>query len=593
MKIGLCQFNAVVGNPRLNAQRMAEKMSVAKGQGSQVVLFGELALSGYYSQDLFFNEAYIDEVEEAWLRVKSEADRIGIAVGTGLPRRTNPSAGNCKHLHNSFCFYWPGMLEFTQDKVCLPTYAEFDENRWFQPGTLRNVNARKLGAYKIGFVICEDGWNNEAGVPDSAYRLYAEDPVQKLVKQGVQLIINVSASPDYLGKQKSRLKMNRKIARAYHIPIVFLNVVGAQDELIFGGQSFMVNAQGEPVLRMKRCEEDLQLIEVDEMSQKRGIVFDDGSPMKELDDFLGLYLRDYLKKSGLEHSKIVLGLSGGKDSTAVAAILSRHLGADKVIGVMMPYRRGEYTQEISCRLANRLAKNLGIQLQEVSIDDEVAGLMVKLGVEKDTLAHQNLQARIRAVILWGIANKENALVINTTNFSEAAMGYGTIGGDLLGLPLIASLPATVVIDYLKWLRGEGVKAVTQEMINRAPTAELIPGQRDANELGEYAYIDPIIESLRMNFGDIHKVAGQFLDPLKKEYRHYHEGQTARLYFFERLLFLASKLLVKTEFKRWYYHKTPQLMPFSWLRWKWPVANTYMNIEALIDKLKKEMIKPVF
>ncbi|MEK6557538.1 MAG: NAD(+) synthase [Candidatus Margulisiibacteriota bacterium] len=590
MKIGLCQFNAVVGNPRYNVKRMVERMRQASERGWAVILFGELALSGYYSQDLFFNEEYIDEVNRAWLSLKEESDRLGIAVGTGMPRRNASEKGGCKHLYNSFCFYWPGKTEFTQDKVCLPTYAEFDEARWFQAGSLQNVQARVFGSYRVGFLICEDGWNNKEGVLDSPYRLYSEDPVESLVQQGVNVIVNISASPDYLGKQIRRMEMNQRIAKSYKMPIVFLNVVGAQDELVFGGQSFAINALGEPILRMKRCEEDLQLIDLEKMGQrrKRAVFPEPVMPMAELDDFLGLYLKDYLRKSGCELSKVILGLSGGKDSTAVAAILARHLGADRVIGVMMPYKRGLYTQEISRHLAKELAESLCITLREVSIDDEVASLMEKLGVKKDTIAHQNLQARVRAIILWGIANNENALVINTTNFSEAAMGYGTIGGDLLGLPLIASLPATIIIDYLKWLQREGVPAITDEMINREPSAELIPGQLDANELGEYAYIDPLIESLRMNFGDIRKVASQILDPSKKEYGCYHESEAARLHFFERLSFLAKKLLVNTEFKRWYYHKTPQLMPYSWLRWKWPVANAYMKIEELVAQVKKEM-----
>jgi len=249
------------------------------------------------------------------------------------------------------------------------------------------------------------------------------------------------------------------------------------------------------------------------------------------------------------------------------------LGADKVVGVMMPYKIGKYTARLSKQIAERLASGLGIEVREVMIDDMVSTVCDSLKLRVDSLAHQNVQARVRANVLWALANEEDGIVINTTNFSEAAVGYGTIGGDLLGLPLIASVPATLIVEYLRWLKENGETAIDDEMINRPPSAELIPGQLDSDELGDYEYIDPILESLRMNYGDHELVRAQLLNVGEAKYTKYWSNKK---YFEEKLMFLSRKMINQSEYKRWYYNRTPQFTPFSWLRWKWPLANAEMN-----------------
>lgn len=626
MNICLAQINPIVGNPEFNAIRIIQHLEIAKKKEAEFVLFGELSLTGYYAQDQFFNDFFLEKVESALKMILFAAKKLELGFALGLPRRNPNQSKGEKHLLNSLYIYNPSSEYCFQDKILIPTYAEFDEYRWFQSGNLENIIIHKIGTNNIGFVLCEDGWNNRVGIPDNQYRLYDQDPIQHLInlsqkqERPLSAIINISASPNYVGKQQQRLEMNSKIANHYKTPIIFLNLVGGQDELIFGGQSFVLNNKGQIVKTFQAFEEDIQILNLTTINQLPFILHSQSTipHMSELDGLMGLYLKDYFKKSRLliddkpltlkeqlfvdikkaeaiikpfqqqnKTAKVILGLSGGKDSTAVAVILKRHLGAKNVVGVMMPYRYGEYTQPKSKKLATKLAKKLGIEVREYSIENTTDSLLKQLNVKETSLAHQNLQARLRATILWTIANKEGFTVINTTNFSEAAMGYGTIGGDLLGLPLIASLPATTIIKYLSWLKEDQKEtAITSDMIHRPPSAELAPGQLDAKELGEYSYIDPIIESLRMNFGDLNKVVQQFTSNIKEN--HIYTGTPENKEVFKKhLTNLAKKLLIYSEFKRWYYFKTPQFTPFSWLRWKWPIANGYFDIDLYLEELLNE------
>ncbi len=571
MRLAIHQFDPVVGNPKHNLERI---IKASRSVGADVHLFGELSVAGYYAQDIFYNMSVQKEVEECLVEIENVSRETSVAIGVGFPKRNDSPCQ--KQLFNSFGLF--GEKGFTQDKVCLPTYKEFDENRWFQSGTLEQVKIRQIGDEYFGFLICEDGWNSPYGGMPEKYRLYEEDLYEMLFdeaqKNKIELsaFINISASPDYIGKQKLRVEMFSNVAKHYKTPIVFINSVGAQDELIFGGRSFVLNAKGDLVAELKGFEEDVYVVDTKKINEML-VVSKSYDLFAELDSMMGCYLKGYFRKSGLVGKKAILGLSGGKDSTVVAVALKRHLGADKVVGVMMPYRFGEYTAELSKQIAERLANGLGIEVREVAIDEMVEPIVKSLNLRVNSLAHQNVQARVRANVLWAIANEESGVVINTTNFSEAAVGYGTIGGDLLGLPLIASIPATMVIKYLEWLKLIGEDALDEVMINRPPSAELVPGQLDADELGDYDYIDPILESLRMNYGDHVKVREQLLDKSKRENEQYWSNARK---FEDKMLFLSRKLINQTEYKRWYYNRTPQLTPFSWLRWKWPLANADMN-----------------
>ncbi|MDD5457616.1 MAG: NAD(+) synthase [Candidatus Margulisbacteria bacterium] len=591
--IALIQFNPVVGNPCANSSRIVDYINRVSKKGATVVFFGEMALTGYHAQDIFFNEQIVEQTNKAWKDIKKSALENNCGVCVGMPRRNPHSPQGAKHLYNSIRFYQPPSYEFVQDKVCIPTYGEFDEYRWFQPASIRNIKIRKINDDHFGFLICEDGWNNKYGIENRLYRLYLQDPIEKLINsaknKGIKLkaIVNLSASPDYIGKQDLRIEMFSKIAEHYKVPLVFLNIVGAQDELIFGGRSFIINENGQLIHEMKGFTEDEFIFCPAQINsyKKQNKTKQKHNKYEELDSMMGLYLKDYFRKSSTVTGKVktILGLSGGKDSTAVAAILKRHLGKDAVEGVIMPYKISQYTMPESVTLAQELADKLGIKHRTIDISMMVDSTSKELQLQPNSLAHQNLQARTRSMILWSIANKEGMVVINTTNFSEAATGYGTIGGDLLGLPILASLPATTVIQYLKWLKEKGEQAISEEMIGREPSAELAPNQKDADELGDYEYIDPILESIRMNFGDMEKVVEQFMDVKNTIYGSIYNGTPQKKkQFIKTLKFLAKKLLTQTEYKRWYYNKTPQFTPFSWLRWKWPVVNGYMDIEKNVD-----------
>lgn len=580
MSLALVQFNAVVGDPLYNAQRMIEWIEKAAFDGAGVVLFGELALTGYCAQDLHFNRQWLDDGWRAVELLRQAAKQYGVTIGFGVARANDEDFS--KPVWNSFMCLAPDGREWVQNKVLLPTYGEFDEGRWFQAGALEEITVHSLDTFSVGFLLCEDGWNNSVGVPSQHYKLYPEDPVDHLMKQPAppNLLINISASPDYVGKQALRLEMNARLSAHYTVPIIMLNVVGAQDELVFGGRSFILNDQGNVIHEMPMGHEAMYILKPEQLTQNTLYQRKERPDMEELDELIRLYLQDYIKKSNLPRTPFYVGLSGGKDSTLVATVLARHLGKDRVTGVLMPYRLGQYTSPVSIDLAQKLGRSLGIELKTIPIDAYVDPLKEMLELADESLAHQNLQARIRANILWGLANRSGGVVMNTTNFSEAATGYGTIGGDLLGLPLIASIPATTVIQYLHWLRSfGGVKSLSLEMIERAPSAELAPHQTDEEALGAYSIIDPILESIRMNHGDIRQVVKQFSANI-------NVGEGADV-FFGRLTFLAKKLLIQSEFKRWYYFKTPQFTPFSWLRWKWPIANADFALERYIQEARVE------
>lgn len=580
--IAIIQFNPFIGNPEKNLIAIKTKLLNAKINGAKLVLLGELALSGYYAQDLFFNETYINKVYKTHLEINKLCKELNLKAVYGLPLRTQQTKS--KNLYNSLCLVNFSKEPLYQHKKLIPTYKEFDEYRWFQPGQQSESIIYELGNKKFGFLICEDGWNNEVGIQDPKYLLYENDPIHSFFqsKNIPDFLINISASPDYLGKQNKRISMYQKIAKHYNTSIIFVNLVGAQDELIFSGRSFVINNKGDVYHECNAFKEDLFVFDSDLTEQKKD--YKPLSEMEELDGLLKLYLEDYFKKSGLEENceKIFVGLSGGKDSTLVASVLKKALPSKKIIGISMPYKLKEYTMPESVRLAKELANNLKIEFRLFEIDKLVDPYITTFDLTKTSLAHQNAQARVRANILWNLANKENGLVINTTNFSEAAVGYGTIGGDLLGLPLIASIPATVVIKYLFWLKENGHEYLTNEMILRPPSAELCPGQLDAIELGDYNYIDPLLEALRMNYCDQTKVLALFENKKHPDHHKYFGDTASKLKFLDTLSFLNKRMAKTSEFKRWYYNKTPQITPYGWLRWKWPIANAYFDSDNSFD-----------
>ena len=617
--VSLEQFNPVVGNPEYNAVRMINKMTQASTHGAVLCIFPETALNGYHSQDLFFNEMLLDKTEKALSLLYYASKQLGVGFLTTVARRNNENSHGHKPLVNQLICYLPQSdFHFSRNKTTLPDYQEFREYRYWEIGNPKDIKPLEIGEYKYGALVCEESWNSPQAFPDASERLYPYDPVDLLHQQGPLLAtINTTGSPEWIGKQLIRYHMQSTTARVYGTPQVFVNLVGAQDELIFMGQSFVMNSHGELVLELQSGQEDSHIIDLNNIDDmpiipKSPTAFGEDELMQQLDNMTKLYLQDYFNKSGmarLNHpsdlhinqelfedyayarrivsayqdkpvkpAKVVLGLSGGIDSGLVATICARHLGPANVKAVMMPYRLHRYTHEDSIRLASQLSDNLGIELLSIPIIEETVGFyQEQIGFNDGDLTHQNMQARIRAMILWAIANKENRVVINTTNFSEAATGYGTIGGDLLGLPLIASLPKTLVYRYSRWLSAQ-MTSLTEEMITRRPTAELAEGQYDDIELGKYEDIDPILESLRISRGDLRDTMQRFFPT--------HGSSLDQQEFMARITKLAGKLLRTTEFKRNYYNRTPQFTPLAWQRWIWPMANAHFDIERYLEEILK-------
>ncbi|MDD5456469.1 MAG: NAD(+) synthase [Candidatus Margulisbacteria bacterium] len=616
------QFNPVVGNPEYNAVRMINKMVMAAAQGAKVTIFPELALNGYHAQDLFFNEMIMDRTEEAIEMLRYAARQLNIGFITSVACRNPEQYKGEKYLVNRLMIYIPEeKIDFTRNKTTLPDYQEFREYRYWEIGDPADIRPVALKNISLGALICEESWNNPAAFPDPRERLYRHDPVEIIHSQTpLNVNINTSASPDWLGKDRIRHNMQSVVARTYKTPQIFLNLVCGQDELLFMGKSFVMNSRGEMVAEMKVGKEDTLLLDLKNINNMQPLNIDISKPqsedelMEHLDKMFRLYLRDYFYKSGLgkfeqetdldinpywfmDHQKaeriirpykdrpvlqpeVVIGLSGGVDSSLVATICARHLGPKNVKGIIMTYRENEYTQPESITLAKELSGNLGIETVEIPVyENTIKFYQPYIGFEEGDLTHQNMQARLRMIIAWAVGNKENRVVMNTTNFTEAALGYGTIGGDLLGLPLIASLPKTLVRRYADWLSKQ-MSSMSREMIWRKPSAELAPDQFDENELGEYDVIDPILESLRISRGNIK-------DALKRFYPVNGNTEEKKL-FIDHFKFLAAKLLKGTEFKRNYYNRTPQFTSFAWLRWIWPMANGHFDIDRYIQEAVNEL-----
>ena len=359
--------------------------------------------------------------------------------------------------------------------------------------------------------------------------------------------------------------------------MAWINTGGFQDELGFWGGTHVFNSRGELVLLLPQNEELLSCFDLHALDSMpvvadwRWQLGSEEGLMKELDSALGLYLKDYFRKSGLS-GKVLLGLSGGIDSSVVATAAAKHLGPANVLGVRMPSRFNSH-QEMA--LAVDLAANLKITLRDLPIEPYLQPIEAGLGAGAGSLAHENLQARLRALMLWTIANQEDRVVLNTTNWTEAAMGYGTIGGDLLGLPLIASLPKTWVYRLARYYKDSGFPSITQAHLDIAPTAALKPDQSDESSFGaRYWVLDAVLEDLFMNYGDLEKTKQKLQTDtnLLQRYQPINgiaDKPSSLAAVIDRC---AQALLKQTEFKRWYYNRTPQFTPYAWLRWRWPLAN---------------------
>lgn len=468
LTLALAQLNPTVGAIEYNTQLMLTAAANAAGQGADLVLFPELAVTGYPPEDLLFRDDLHARVDSALGELAAASQHIALVVG-------HPWREDGK-LYNAASFFYQGRLQGRYFKQLLPNYGVFDEKRYFAAGTESCVIDFK--GHKLGLLICEDVWEPE--------------PMAGVKADGAGMVLSLNASPYYRGKAWIRKELLAQRSRDNGLPLVYLNQVGGQDELVFDGRSKVFNAKGELTQSLPAFTEALALVQIEQGQPVPGAIQPELEPLAEVYQALVLATRDYVNKNGFNGA--VLGLSGGIDSALTLAIAVDALGKDKVQAVMMPFR---YTASISVEDAREEAEHLGVEFDIVSIEPMFDAFMGQLapmfeGTERDT-TEENLQARSRGVLLMAISNKRRRLVLTTGNKSEVAVGYCTLYGDMVGgFAPIKDVPKTLVFELSRYRNTLGY-VIPQRVIERPPSAELAPDQLDQDSLPPYDVLDAILE----------------------------------------------------------------------------------------------------
>jgi NAD+ synthetase len=477
MKIGFAQINPTVGDLSGNFEKIAGAYERLAKAGADLVLTPELAITGYPPQDLVFKSSFVPQNLEVLDKLQARLGKAALLVGY-----VERNQGKGRPFYNAAALLQLGAPIQKTFKSLLPTYDVFDEDRYFEPGC--NSAPMILGAKKIGVTICEDIWT-EHYLPRP---LYDVEPVRALVEAGAEIILNLSASPFSLNKPAVRQEMVSALALAHQRPIFYCNAVGGNDQLIFDGNSIAVNAQGELIARLPGFQPIEQIVDSEAASP---IEFKQPERSADLFSALSLGVRDYLAKCGFKSA--VLGLSGGIDSAVVAAIAVEALGAENVVGVSMP---SPYSSRGSIEDALSLARNLGIRCLEIPIANAFAAFKgqfaeIFAGLPEDT-TEENMQARLRGMILMSLSNKFGHIVLSTGNKSELAVGYCTIYGDMAGgLAVISDVPKTMVYELARWINRDR-EIIPRSTIDKPPSAELRPGQKDQDTLPPYDILDEIL-----------------------------------------------------------------------------------------------------
>ena len=485
MQIGLAQINAVVGDFPGNAKRLLHAYRECIEAGADLVVTPEMSLMGYPPRDLVFKSQFVPKCLQALDYLASETREVPLLVGY-VDINDDEAIG--KPFRNAAALLVDGEVRAKLWKTLLPTYDVFDERRYFKPAD--RCDPIEWNGYRLGVTICEDIWTE-----DFLHRpLYKRDPAAELVVKGVDVIINLSASPYHLGKPAGRREMLLGVAKESGVPVVYCNSVGANDQLVFDGHSLVAWPDG-GVVQMVGFEEECRVVDlnVDGAGRSSHGLEQDAPATEELWKALVLGLRDYAGKTGF--STACLGLSGGIDSALTAAVAAEALGAENVHGLTMP---SPYSSGGSVDDSFALAKTLGIRCDEIGISevfDSVKGAMAPLfeGMSED-VTEENMQARIRGLLLMSLSNKFNHLLLTTGNKSELAVGYCTIYGDMCGgLAVISDLPKIRVFDVCRWLNRDR-EVIPWNTIEKPPSAELRPDQKDQDTLPEYDILDGILEA---------------------------------------------------------------------------------------------------
>ena len=481
MKIALAQINTTVGDFAGNEAKILRAYQRGVVAGAEVVVFPELATCGYPPRDLLLKPSFVEANLDLLTRLAKATGTTAMLVGYVGKNAIRPG----RETTNSAALLQNGRIMASRSKMLLPTYDVFDEDRYFEPAT--ENHPCDLNGRKIGVTICEDAWNDEDFWQDRRYRI---NPIAELANEGAELIFNLSASPWHLGKNRIRHAMLGSLAKKVQRPLFYSNLIGGNDELIFDGASLAFDSKGELIARGKMFEEDFVVVD-SEASAAVG-------PSEMLDDekvYRGLVLglRDYLHKCGFKAA--VLGLSGGIDSALTAVLAVEALGAENVRGVSLP---SQYSSQGSLDDARLLAKHLGIKYDIVPIQPMFVAAKEQLrevfrGCREDT-TEENIQARLRGVVLMAISNKFGSLLLTTGNKSELAVGYCTLYGDMCGgLAVISDVPKTMVYRISKWINRER-EIIPETSITKPPSAELRPNQTDQDSLPPYDVLDAILEA---------------------------------------------------------------------------------------------------
>ncbi|RME95541.1 MAG: NAD+ synthase [Verrucomicrobia bacterium] len=482
MKAALAQINTTIGDFDGNLRLIREALRRAEATGAELLVTPELAITGYPPRDLLLRESFLNRSRQCLEALAAEIGRTAVVVGYVDRNRS----GEGREATNSAALLHEGRIVAIRHKTLLPTYDVFDEDRYFEPAA--ENEPVEWNGHVLGLTICEDVWTDAPVWPRRRYR---RNPAAELVAAGARCLLNLSASPWHLGKNRVRHEMLATLARRLHVPLLYCNSVGGNDELIFDGASLALDREGRVLARGALFAEDLVVVD----TEGTPLTAPPGEPADEekLHRALVLGLRDYLYKCGFRSA--VLGLSGGIDSAVTAALAVAALGPENVHGVALPSR---YSSEGSLRDAEALARNLGIRFDVIPIEPAFQALKESLApVFRDLpedVTEENIQARLRGVILMALSNKFGSLLLTTGNKSELAVGYCTLYGDMCGgLAVINDLPKTAVYRLARWINRER-EIIPTACLTKPPSAELRPGQTDQDSLPPYEMLDAILEA---------------------------------------------------------------------------------------------------
>lgn len=483
MKVALLQLNPTVGAVEKNADKLLDFAARARADGADLAVAAELSLPGYPPRDLLDRPGFVAEIERQTRRVVECSPPDLVLVFGTVSRSRSPG----RRLMNSAVAVRDRAIAARADKRLLPTYDVFDEARHFEPGTGRSTLS--VRGRRVTLTVCEDAWGDAAEVGS----LYHVNPLDEVGPDTTDILVNVSASPFTLHKLSFRPKLFAEIAKKHRVSVVLVNQVGGNDELVFDGRSAVWSPEGELLARAPMFEESLDVVRVDEPGR---IAPEASSRAEAVYGALVLGVRDYVGKCGF--SRVVVGLSGGIDSALTATIAADALGPKNVTGISMPTR---YSSEGSLTDARKLAESLGIAYQTVDIDpifetylDRLRPVVDGLGAASASdVTWENVQSRIRGATLMAISNRTGAMVLTTGNKSEVAVGYATLYGDMVGgLAAISDLPKMMVYEVAKFVNRDGI-VIPQSSIDKAPSAELRPNQKDEDSLPPYPILDAILE----------------------------------------------------------------------------------------------------